>query len=217
MTATNPLPSIETLLQVLDKLRPKPAKASQYCRAMFEGKILPFIRDQMLSDLRRFNGTAPRLWLFSGDGKLLSAVDLDKACRGGWGEGNTKDVTAGIHRAIVMLPQVWAAVLATESWVLKVDGPPTEVPESIADHPDRGEALMLSMLHYEYGTNEMMQLSAMAEVIKVLGHKTSREAWRHTDCRSFTINDPLEPALMSDGTTLGETGRFVYADNAKKD
>lgn len=183
---------------------PKPplVKASDDCHRYLNETILPKLKDQVLSELRRNNGIAPRLIGFMDDGSL-GIVDLSKALPVPWGDARTKDTTAFVHQLAARVPGVTASVFCSETWLLR-GIEPGQKPRDISDHPDREEAVMFNTLFFQREANTMMQLMAMVLVIKVLGHNTSPKAWRDTQFgeTAQTIDPGDHPDI--------NVGRFVY-------
>ena len=174
---------------------------------------LPLLRDQALSELRRNDGFPPRIFGFMQGKDTLAVVDVADAMAGNWGSRESKDITAFIHKISAMVPGTYASVFASEVWGLKtnsqgdLDRQYDKYP-NLGDHPDRYEALMFQMLHYEIGDNRMMQLSTMIEIEKVLGANRSPAAWQGTKLSDTACTtDPLD---TKDGPTM--TGRFVFGD-----
>lgn len=186
--------------------RPTAVKCSDEIRRWFEITALPILKDQALSELRRKNGCPPRLVSFRDTGGV-AVIDLNEVCGGNWGAADTKDRTAHIHLVGAMVPTVKASVFCVEAWSLKhVDRAEMEKHRhtGISHHPDRGEAMMFTMIHYDQPNNAIMQLTAMVDVIKVLGQNTSPEAWADTKYGEATVSDPMGDDDMR------YTGRFVH-------
>lgn len=199
---------------------PKPefAPCSQEVRDWFVNQKLPVLKDQALSELRRNGEFRPVLIGFMANGSM-GVVDIAEATHGLFGHAATKDAVAMVHRIGAMAPGTYASVFCCESWILTRQKGDTGFEEalkgkqSIHNHPDREEAMMFNMLHYEWETNRMMQLSVMNKLIKVLGANPSPAAWRDTKYDEFElITDPM--VRTKDGP--GMLGRFVVSDPENK-
>jgi len=190
---------------------PKPVPASDAIRSYLNDKILPELKDQFLSELRRKNGFSPRLIGFMDDGSM-GIIDVGKAMDVDWGGRGTKEATAAVHRIASILPGVRASVFCVEMWTLaKPLESHEEMPKDIADHPDRQEGVMFNLLHYDRATNSMMQLMVIVEVIKVLGHNLSPDAWKHTEFGETKIIDTNAEYAR------GTKGRFIYGGGNNAD
>ena len=208
------IPDPQTVLALLRSIRPKAAPCSPWLRNWWEVTALPLLRDQCLSELRRSDGFPPRIFGFTKqDGSDMGVINVADAMNGDWGSAKSKDITAFIHRIAALVPGCYAAVFVSEVWALhansegELDRQRDKYP-SLGDHPDRYEAVMLQMLHYEHADNRMMQLSTMIEIEKVLGADRSPAAWQGTKLSDTArTTDPLD---TKDGPTM--TGRFIFND-----
>lgn len=201
----DPLKNPEVYLAFLkSQPKPKPVVASDECRTYFNETVLPICERQALSELMRKNETVPRLMGFMDDG-TMGMIDVGKAM-GSFGDARTKEATAVIHQLSARIPGVTASVFCVEAWTLR-EGlkPGVEMPKSLANHPDRSEAIMTNMIYYQKADHTVMQLMGLREVIKVLGHNTSPSAWRDTKFGTLDIIDPNDTS----GGIKKMTGRFV--------
>jgi hypothetical protein len=199
----DPLQNPEVYLAFLKgQPRPKPVVASDECRTYLTETVLPITERQALSELMRKNEMVPRLMGFMDDGSM-GTIDVSKAM-GSFGDARTKQATAVIHQLSARIPGVRASVFCVEAWALREGAEGYKPGTSLADHPDRIEVIMTNMIYYVRLDHTVMQLMAMREVIKVLGHNTSPSAWQDTKLGKLTIIDPQD---RSDGKSM--TGRFV--------
>lgn len=198
------LPTALELMRLLSEIKPEYAVTSPAVRQWWETEALPYLKDSALSQLRRTGEFRPCLIGFMETG-APGVVDLDKAA-GGFGDARSKDATAFVQRVAAMVPGTRAAVFCCETWVLA--GKTDQELGDISDHPDRQEAMMFSMLHFEHGANQMMQLMTMCMQVKVLGANVSPTMWRETKFGAETTSDPMVkgPGGMS------FSGRFVPSD-----
>lgn len=209
-----PRPEIKELFDVLLSLNPKPAPCSPEIRAWWLDTGLPTIKAQALSELCRNDEFPPRL-LGLMKGGTMGIVDISKATHGTWGNRASKDATAKVHQVAAMIPGTMASVFCVETWVLKSKGPERELNRqmdkypNLGDHPDREEAVMFNMLHYDADTNTMMQLTTHVMVIKVLGTNRSRRAWADTKWGAEETTDPHSP-----DATMRMVGRFIFGSHA---
>jgi len=199
------------LLNMLKSLKPKPAPASDEIKAWWDKIGLPTLKAQALSELHRSDGIPPRLIGFMKGGGGMGVIDVSEATGGEWGSRRSKDATAFVHRIAAMTPGTYASVFCSEAWGLRasssgeLDRQYDKYP-SLGDHPDRYEILMFQMLHYEYETNSIMQISTMIEILKVLGEPRRRSMWAGTKLADeVTTTDPL----FGEGKM---TGRFVFRE-----
>lgn len=200
------------IVDYLNKLpEPVPTKATPEFRKYFDDTVVPVLKDQALSELRRTDQFDPRLISFMDDGSM-GIIDIGAAMGGNFGSAQSKEITARIHQFSAKVPGVNVVVFCCETWMLhsSVDKPiPEEVMQkSIANHPDRKEAMMFNALHFDPKTGAMYQLIAMFEVLKVLGADRSFKAWQGTVYGDTTIvTDPMDedvrPAMK---------GRFIVGD-----
>ena len=203
----------QAIMDELKKLKPVAAPCSPEVRTWWETTALSLLRDQALSELRRHDEMPPRIFGFMNkDGSDMAIVNVADAMGGNWGSQKSKDATAFIHKITALLPGTYASVFASEVWAVhgqtreELDRNHEKYP-NLGDHPDRYEMVMFHMLHYEWGTNQMMQLSTMIEIEKVLGNR-SRLAWQHTKLSDkVKTGDPLFPKGDSE---MRMTGRFVF-------
>jgi hypothetical protein len=197
------------LLTVLKDLKPKPVPVSDEIRQWWDLKALPMLKSQVLSELHRHDGFSPRLIGFMKDGGEMGIIDVTNAMGGEWGSQRSKDATAFIHRIAALVPGTYASVFCSEVWSLKANKQGefdrnVEKYPSLGDHPDRFEAMMFQMLHYERENNTMMQLTTMIDVLKVLGEPRRRSMWSGTKLADYTMTtDPL----FGEGKM---EGRFIY-------
>lgn len=203
------------LMQYLQSLpKPKYVPCSKEIRDYFENTALPVIKDQALSELMRHNQYSPRLISFMLDGSM-GIVDVGEAMGDHWGSGWSKDATARVHQFSALVPGVKLSIFCVETWMVTKNMPSqedldTKYQGSLANHPDKQEAMMFAAVHYAPETGEMMQLIAFVEVLKVLG-ATSSEMWRHTKYGKLEIVDPQD-------TIEGRPrmkGRFVAGDDGE--
>jgi hypothetical protein len=205
----------DALIKYLKALpKPKPAPMRPYVREYFETVALPLLKTQALSELQRTDEIAPRLISFMDDNSI-GIVDVSTVTGGTFGDWRSKEATARVHRFSTMVPSVRLSIFVSEVWMLNREGKqitPEVLEEatkggSIADHPDRAEGVMFNVLHYDRRTGELMQLMYTIEVLKVLGAKRTREAWRGTQWgTNVMVIDPMaggEPKVL---------GRFSIAD-----
>lgn len=191
--------------------KPVPTKATPEFRKYFDETVVPVLKDQALSELRRTDQFSPRLISFMDDGSM-GIVDIGAAMGGNFGSAQSKEITARVHQFSAKVPGVNVVVFCCETWMLhstKEQPIPEEVmKKSIADHPDRKEAVMFNALHFDPKTGAMYQLIAMFEVLKVLGADRSFMAWQGTVYADATmVSDPMgepgQPAMK---------GRFIVGD-----
>jgi hypothetical protein len=152
-----------TQLDILSELRKmsrrvlKMVPATDEGRMYFEAtveKLLPQTRKVVASGEEH----VPTLFIYSnpkalkGDTKeRVAVVPITQ-----FTSGTHKDVVAGLHRYIASAPFVRAVIFLVETWTLAQtapEGEPHKMPEafngSIADHPDRREAVMYNMLYHD--------------------------------------------------------------------
>lgn len=179
-----------------------PAPASQEIRDYFES-VLPTLTGHALSELCRTNASAPRLVGFMADGSM-GIINIADAL-GGFGDLRSKNVTAVTHKLGAITPGCKASVFCVETWIVesKLDD---AAPDGISDHPDREDAMMFNLLHYEPATGELMQLIALLKVLKVFSARPDRTTWAGTTFGPCKIIDPMVDRM---------TGRFVASDRSK--
>jgi hypothetical protein len=192
-------PKFAKIVKLIRDINPTAQAATPACHAYFN-KLLPTLQDHALAELRKHDMTPPRLVVYRDTGEM-TALDLNKMAKGEWGDTRSKEVTAQVHIVAAMLPEVAAAVLSVEAWMVHIDTK-EEVTGSIADHPAREHAMMFNMLQYDRERNGMMQLNAMVSIIKVPGH--SPAAWAQTVFGQRSIIDPI---------SNNDHGRFIFNDN----
>ena len=190
---------------------PKPVEASPEFNEYFRGTVLPALKAQALSELHRHDEFSPRLVSFMRDGSI-GIVDVSEAMGGQFGSTVSKDITARIHQFSTRVPGVHTVVFCTETWMLHQTAKPGEVPQaykgSLANHPDRQEAVMFNAIHYNPENGDMMQLTCLIEVLKVLGANRSRAAWAGNKFDTEIITDTQSKS--NEGMRM--TGRFVIGD-----
>lgn len=206
----NELPDPEKYLEILKNApKPKLVKANSSCTSYFHSKVLPYAHDHVLSELRRHNGTPPRLLGFMDDGSV-GIVNIQDAIQSIMTEfdARAKDGVALIHKLGALIPGVLASVFMSEAWTL----PETykgqrEGIRNLADHPDREECVVINMLYYHRSDHTMMQLMGLLPIIKVLGVDTSPKAWRETVFGKLRLIDPGDREGGREAS-----GRFVFDD-----
>lgn len=186
---------LTTITKMIEDLKPEYAPCSLTMRAWFETTALPFLRDSALSSLWRYNRFEPHLFGFMEQGppgiiNLQTAFDKQGY---GWGDVRSKNITAHMQRVSACIPGTVASIFCVETWVLKnITMEERKKYDSIHDHPYREEALMFNMLHYNWSLNQMMQLTCMLDIVKVLGKNVSPEHWRSTTLGAPQIVDPMD-------------------------
>lgn len=194
----------------------EPVPCSPAMRAWWETKALPTLRDTALSSLRRHGSYPPHLIGFMDDGNLgiQNLGDMFAKMGHQWGDAVSKDITAKVHQMSAGIPGTIASVFCSEVWTLAANNPENakivDTRASIADHPEREEALMFSMLHFDWGRATMMQLTTMVPVLKVLGQNVSPEQWKHTTLGKESTIDP------NSGEGKME-GRFIFGNKPDDD
>ena len=108
------------LLDYLRNLKPKPAPASDELKQWWDNKALPPLKAQALSELQRHDEFSPRLIGFM-EGGDMGIIDVSEAVGGNWGDRQSKDATAFIHKIAALVPGTYASVFCSEAWSLKAN------------------------------------------------------------------------------------------------
>lgn len=204
MTAEEQLAVID-YLKSLPKARP--VQASPEFRQRFVETVVPVLKDQALSELRRNDQFSPRLITFSVDGHM-AIVDVADAMGGNFGDEHSKNSVAKVHRFSATVPFVDLSVFCVETWILRNHDGPYE--GSLANHPDAVEGMMFDAIKFNPENGELFQLFYMIDVIKVLGQNRSRNAWQGTVFGE--MEQIIDPNDQSIDNKLRMRGRFVVGD-----
>ena len=193
-----------TQADVINELRKMPRRVLKVVgntdvgRAYFEQKV-----DQLLVKTKEIIASGeehvPTLFIYSnarviGEVEKVAIVPIQQ-----FTNSTHKDVVAGLHRYLASAPFVRAVIFLVETWTLaqsgdKDDKMPEAFKGSIANHPDRREAVMFNMLYHDDADN----LQQMLRMYTKRGKELSDEDVMTIDP---TGNTP-------DGGLM--TGRFVH-------
>src|SRR5262245_33770380 len=105
------------LMAMLSKQKIKAGPATPELRKWWAETALPLLKDQMLSELRTYDGFPPKLVGFMKDG-TIGVIDVSKATKGMWGNIASKNATAVTHEISARIPSTKGVAFCVETWKL---------------------------------------------------------------------------------------------------